>query len=109
MFRLIESNLRTGQLDIADTQGVSLGKVNYCLNALLDKGLIKVKNFRNSQDKSAYGYLPTPVGVAAKERLRVRLLKPKMGEYGRLKEKIKLFQQETIISTEEKTLPIRFH
>lgn len=109
MFRLIESNLRTGQLDIADTQGVSLGKINHCLNALLDKGLIKVKNFRNSQDKSAYGYLLTPVGVAAKEKLKVRLLKPKMGEYGRLKEKIELFQQETITSTEEKTLPIRIH
>lgn len=105
--RLLEFNPHLTQREIADALGVSLGKTNYCLNALLDKGLIKMQNFRNSQNKRAYSYLLTPMGIAAKAELTVRFLKYKMGEYERLKEEIEFLQQEAIISTEVETPLIR--
>jgi len=74
--------------------GMSLGKANYCLKALIDKGLIKVRNFRNSQNKLAYAYLLTPKGVAAKTRLTTRFLKRKMAEYEALKYEIEQLKRE---------------
>jgi len=75
--------------------GMSLGKANYCLNALIDKGLIKVRNFRNSQNKLAYAYLLTPKGIAAKTRLTAGFLKRKIAEYEALRVEIEQLRKET--------------
>ena len=92
--RLLEANPRMTQRDMADALGVSLGKANYCLRALLDKGLIKMQNFRNSQNKRAYAYLLTPAGIAARAELTLRFLQVKIAEYESLKQEIEALGHE---------------
>lgn len=70
--------------EIASRKGVSLGKVNYVIRSLVDKGHVKVGNFRKSENKKGYMYLLTPNGMAAKARLTVEYLKRKMEEYEKL-------------------------
>ena len=94
MLRLLQSNPRMNQRDLADALGVSLGKANYCLKALLDKGLIKMQNFRNNNHKRAYAYLLTPSGVAAKAEMTVQFLRYKIDEYERLKGEIESLRRE---------------
>lgn len=100
LLRLLESNPRMAQRDLANALDVSLGKANYCLNALLGKGFLKMQNFRNSDNKRAYAYLLTPAGVAAKAELTVRFLRHKMGEYERLKIEIASLHQEMAAAPE---------
>lgn len=94
VLRLLETNPRINQRDLAEELGVSVGKTNYCLKALVDKGLIKIQNFRNSQNKLAYAYLLTPSGISAKAELTTRFLKHKLAEYESLKCEIELLQHE---------------
>jgi EPS-associated MarR family transcriptional regulator len=94
VLRLLESHPGMSQRDLADELGVSLGKANYCIRALVDKGMIKIQNFRNSQNKLAYAYLLTPAGLAAKADLTARYLKIKMTEYETLKREIVQLQRE---------------
>jgi EPS-associated MarR family transcriptional regulator len=94
VLRLLEDNPRMNQRDLAEALGVSLGKTNYCLKALLDKGLIKMLNFRSSQNKLAYSYLLTPSGIAAKAELTKRFLKRKVAEYESLKREIEALKME---------------
>ena len=82
------------QRDLADALGVSVGKINYCLKALLDKGFIKMQSFRKSQNKLAYAYLLTPVGVTEKAGLTVRFLERKMAEFESLTLEIKTLKSE---------------
>jgi EPS-associated MarR family transcriptional regulator len=81
-----EPNL--SQRDLAKRLGVSLGKVNFCLNALIAKGCLKADNFRNSDNKKAYVYLLTPHGVEQKARMTVEFLQIKIYEYERLRVEI---------------------
>ena len=85
MLKLIEQNPELSQRQLAEKMGVSLGKVNYCLRALIDKGLVKAKNFKNSSNKAAYLYLLTPRGVEAKAKISVRFLARKVAEYETLR------------------------
>ena len=85
MLKLIEQNPELSQHQLAEKMGVSLGKVNYCLRALIDKGLVKAKNFKNSSNKAAYLYLLTPRGVDAKAKISVRFLARKVAEYETLR------------------------
>ncbi len=94
VLRLLEGNPQMNQRDLAAAAGVSLGKTNYCINALLDKGLIKVQNFRSSKRKLAYAYLLTPAGIVEKAALTQRFLKRKMEEYELLKTEIELLKHE---------------
>ena len=96
VLRLLESNPRMNQRDLSKALGVSLGKTNYCIKALLDKGLIKMQNFRNSQNKLAYAYLLTPAGVEEKARITVQFLKNKLQEYERLRIEIEMLQREAV-------------
>jgi EPS-associated MarR family transcriptional regulator len=73
---------------------VSLGGVNYCLNALIAKGSVKIQNFRNNQNKLVYAYLLTPQGLAEKTALTGAFLKRKMQEYQSLKEEIEALSRE---------------
>ena len=94
VLRLLELNPNMKQRELAAAAGVSLGKTNYCINALLEKGLIKVQNFKSNKRKLAYAYLLTPAGIAEKAVLTQRFLKRKMEEYEVLKAEIELLTQE---------------
>ena len=65
--------------------GISLGKTNYCLRAVMEKGWVKARNFRNSRNKAAYMYVLTPSGITAKARITKRFLNRKIVEYEQLK------------------------
>ena len=88
LLKLLEENPGLSQRELAKRLGISLGKVNFCLNALVTKGNLKINNFRNSENKMAYAYLLTPRGVEEKARITVRFLKMKVVEYERLKNEI---------------------
>jgi EPS-associated MarR family transcriptional regulator len=75
--------------------GMSLGKANYCLHALLEKGFVKVRNFRNNPSKRGYAYLLTPEGISAKASLTRVFLKRKRDEYDALKQEIERLQKES--------------
>ncbi len=94
LLKTLENNPDLSQRDLAKRLGVSLGKVNFCLNALIEKGCLKVNNFRNSENKLAYAYLLTPRGVEEKARITVRFLKYKMQEYEQLRAEIKELKRE---------------
>jgi EPS-associated MarR family transcriptional regulator len=94
LLKTLEENPELSQRDLAKRLGVSLGKVNFCLNALVEKGSLKINNFRNSDNKLAYAYLLTPRGVEEKARITVQFLKYKVQEYERLHAEIKELQRE---------------
>lgn len=96
VLRLLEANPQMNQREIAAALGVSLGKTNFCLKFLLDKGLLKMQNFQSSKRKLAYAYLLTPAGIAEKASLTGRFLKRKTEEYELLKAEIASLQQETV-------------
>jgi EPS-associated MarR family transcriptional regulator len=94
ILKLLEVQPEISQRELAKNLGVSLGKANFCLKALIDIGLIKASNFRNSQNKLAYMYLLTPTGIEAKSSIRLRFLKSKMQEYELLQAEISTLLQE---------------
>ena len=94
LLRLLEQNPSATQREIAGELNMSLGKANYCLKALIDKGWVKANNFKQSNNKAAYLYLLTPQGVKAKTGITLRYLQRKMDEYESLKEEITLLQEE---------------
>jgi EPS-associated MarR family transcriptional regulator len=96
--RLLQANPKMTQRELAQALGVSLGKANYCLKALLDKGLLKVHKFQSSQRKLAYVYLLTPSGIAEKAALTSRFLQYKIAEFEALKAEIESLQYEAEIS-----------
>ena len=85
----IEKNSSINQRALAKTFNISLGKINYCIKALIDIGFIKLDNFSNAQNKLQYLYILTPQGIAAKTRLTKKFLKIKEEEYNQLKELLK--------------------
>lgn len=94
LLRLIESRPDASQRELAEAMGVSLGKVNYCVNALIEKGLVKARNFRNSRSKLAYAYLLTPRGMEQKATITAQFLKRKVAEYESLKSEIADLRRE---------------
>ncbi len=88
VMRLLEVNPDMSQRDLAAHVGISLGSLNYCLKALMDKGFVKLENFQNSKHKFKYVYILTPAGIAQKVALTGRFLKRKMQEYDALKAEI---------------------
>ena len=89
VLRKIKSKSYTTQRELAKELGFSLGKLNYCLKALKNKGLIKMKNFENNPHKINYIYILTPRGLAKKAKLTMNFMKKKMQEYDELKMEIK--------------------
>jgi len=94
LLKTLENNPSLSQRDLAKRLGISLGKVNFCINALVEKGCLKVNNFRNSDNKLAYAYLLTPKGVEQKARMTVEFLQIKVQEYERLRAEIEELQRE---------------
>jgi EPS-associated MarR family transcriptional regulator len=99
VLRLLESNPHLTQRELSKSLGVSLGGVNYCLNALVTKGSVKIQNFKNNRNKWVYAYLLTPQGIAEKTALTGSFLRRKMQEYQKLKEEIEILSNE--INTED--------
>lgn len=95
VLRLLQDKPDFSQRDIARELGVSLGAVNYCLNALAEKGHVKVKNFRAADNKLRYAYLLTPKGMSEKASLTARFLARKMREYEALKAEIEALKSES--------------
>lgn len=94
VLRLLEADPGLSQRALSQELGISLGKTNYCMRALLDKGLIKMQNFRNNGNKLGYVYLLTPAGIAAKAELTRSFLKIKMREYEALRQEIEELKTE---------------
>lgn len=88
VMRLIQENSQLTQRDLARQLGISLGKANYCLKALVEKGFVKAENFQRSDHKLAYAYLLTPAGIEEKARVTVAFLRRKMQEFESLKAEI---------------------
>lgn len=97
LLKTLEENPGLSQRDMAKRLGISLGKVNFCLNALVAKGSLKIKNFRNSENKLAYSYLLTARGIEEKARITVEFLQIKVREYERLRVEIEQLKQEAEI------------
>lgn len=88
ILRLLEQNPTINQREIARALGISLGKVNFCLNALIEKGILKASSFLNSRNKRAYAYILTPQGIEEKAQVTIRFLKRKINEYEALQREI---------------------
>ena len=88
LLRKLESNPKLTQRELSQEMGVSLGKVNYCIRKLTEKGLIKISNFKQNPKKMGYVYLLTPEGIEEKTRLSISFLKRKVIEYEILKKEI---------------------
>jgi EPS-associated MarR family transcriptional regulator len=98
LLKLLAEEPQISQRDLSGRLGISVGKTNYCLSALVDKGLVKINNFRRANNKLAYAYLLTPSGIEEKARVTVSFLQRKMREYAELQEEIEALRQETLIS-----------
>ncbi len=94
LLRLLNDSPELSQRDLSRELGMSLGKVNYCLKALVDKGLVKVGNFRNNDNKLSYAYLLTPRGIKSKALITAHFLQRKMAEYETLKAEIAQLKRE---------------
>jgi EPS-associated MarR family transcriptional regulator len=97
ILRLLHENPELTQRELGERVGVSLGAVNYCLKALIERGLVKVGNFSKSPNKLRYAYVLTPAGIAEKTMLTGRFLTRKMLEYQTLKLEIESLSKEVSV------------
>ena len=94
IFREINNSPEMTQRKLSSRLGISLGKVNFLVNALIRKGFVKVENFKRSSNKTAYLYYLTPMGIEEKGRMTYHFLKRKMREYEELELEIRRLQEE---------------
>ncbi len=94
ILKRLEADPDVSQRALAGELGISLGRVNYCLQALVEKGLVKANNFRTSRNKAGYVYLLTPKGIEEKAKLTIEFLKIKLVEHEELKREIASLQQD---------------
>ena len=94
LLKLLQDQPQMSQRDLAQAMGVSLGKANYCLNALMEKGLVKLGRFRASTDKRQYAYLLTSEGLKEKTRITLEFLRYKVAEYEALEKEIQQLRGE---------------
>lgn len=94
LLKSIDDNPAQSQRELSRSLGISLGKVNYCLKALVEKGWVKARNFQKNPNKSGYFYLLTPEGVKEKAKVTVRFLKRKTQEYDQLTDVIAELKKE---------------
>ena len=89
VLRKINNKPKSTQRELAKELGFSLGKLNYCLKALKNKGLVKMSNFEKNPNKLNYIYVLTPMGIAEKTKLALNFMKRKMNEYDEIKKEIR--------------------
>ena len=94
LLRQLTQEPAASQRSLAVQLGVSLGKINFCLRALVDKGWVKANNFRRSDNKMAYAYVLTPIGLEEKARLTKLFLQRKLGEFETLQQEIVTLRRE---------------
>ena len=94
LLRQLSDNPEISQRELAKALGISLGKVNFCLKALVDVGLVKVENFRNNPKKSGYLYLLTPTGIEQKSSITKNFLQRKIDEHKKLTNEIERLREE---------------
>ena len=102
MLRYLEQKQQVSQREIAQHLGISLGKVNYILNAFVEKGIVKAKNFKNNKNKRAYAYYLTAEGIKEKAKMTLGFFKRKNDEYDKLKIELRLLEKE--VKTSQATL-----
>ncbi len=98
ILKLLEAQPDISQRELAKALGISLGKINFCLKALIEKGLLKAANFRNSQNKLAYMYLLTTTGIEEKSTITLRFLKSKIQEFELLQQEIEQIKRDVDLS-----------
>tara|TARA_B110000285_G_scaffold234764_1_gene312910 strand:- start:991 stop:1290 length:300 start_codon:yes stop_codon:yes gene_type:complete len=89
VLRKIQKKPNSTQRELSKKLGFSLGKINYCLKALQQKGLVKIENFKKNPDKANYFYIITPAGITEKTKLTLNYMKRKIKEYDELKKELK--------------------
>jgi len=94
LLRTISDNPQITQRELSSRLGLSLGKINFLMRSLMDKGFIKANNFKNSQNKISYLYFLTPAGIEEKTKITYRFLKRKMEEYEKLENEIRHLKKE---------------
>ena len=94
LLKLLEANPNVSQRELAQELGVSIGKTNYCIKALVDIGLVKLNNFVKSNNKSGYMYVLTPAGIKERVQVTLRFLENKQKQYSGLKEEIANLKDE---------------
>jgi len=97
--RILEENPDLTQRELAAQLGMSIGGLNYCMKALIEKGYVKIENFHNSKNKFKYVYVLTPTGIAQKIGLTGRFLHRKLEEYEALKKEIELLRSDATATT----------
>jgi len=97
LLKHIQSNPEASQRQLAKELGVSVGKVNYCLRALIDKGFVKAGNFKRNKDKLSYLYLLTPKGIEEKAKLTTRFLQRKIFEHEQITLEIEQLRHDSLI------------
>jgi EPS-associated MarR family transcriptional regulator len=97
ILRLLHDNPELTQRELGERVGVSLGAVNYCLKALIERGLVKASNFTKSTNKLGYAYVLTPAGIAEKTLLTGRFLARKKAEYDALRAEIDALSREAVL------------
>ena len=103
VMHILHDNPDLTQRELAEKLGISVGGLNYCLKALMEKGLVKMKNFANSKNKFGYVYVLTPTGLAEKAAITHRFLQRKMDEYEVLKAEIEALRSEIDKTVGERT------
>jgi EPS-associated MarR family transcriptional regulator len=106
IMRILQDNPDLTQRELAEMLGMRVGGLNYCLNALIDKGFVKMGNFQKSKNKFKYVYLLTPQGIAEKLALTSRFLKRKMDEYDALRVEIEALEAEVNSTTSRRNLVV---
>ncbi len=94
LFKNLTADPNTSQRALSRTLGISLGKVNYCLKALISKGWVKAGSFGRSPNKTGYAYILTPSGLETKARVTARFLRHKIAEYEKLQIEIEALRRE---------------
>ena len=94
ILRHLESEQKVSQRELSNSLNISLGKVNFIIRALIDKGIVKAQNFKNSKNKRAYAYYITKEGIQEKSKLTVKFFQRKMSEYDSLKEELRVLAAE---------------
>ena len=94
VLKYLDNTQITSQREISKSLNISLGKINFILKALINKGIVKARNFKNNKNKRAYAYYLTREGIEEKSRLTIKFFQRKMNEYDNLKRELKALQTE---------------
>tara|TARA_B100000953_G_C18013750_1_gene418756 strand:+ start:1239 stop:1637 length:399 start_codon:yes stop_codon:yes gene_type:complete len=102
VLRYLENKQKISQRELSQNLGISLGKINFILKALIQKGVVKAKNFRNNKNKIVYAYYLTPDGFNEKAKLTINFFKRKNMEYNNLKKELQLLKNEITLLDQKK-------